>query len=262
MTLKYSLPLLAILVANSAYADDEFDYSAAPSASGADKQDKTWKGEAELGILVTTGNSEATNINGKLNIVHNMDKWRNTYLLQSLYTKSDDETTAEQYSGAAQGDYKFNDKEFWYIRGAYEKDRFSGYNYSSSVTSGYGSRVWQTEDGSFLELSAGLGYRSNEVDKDSDDYEEGDESDRGVITRLAGKFEYDISKTAIFRQELSTEVGLEDGGSISKSITSLQANIIGSLAMKLSYTIQYSSQVPTDTEKTDTETSVTLLYSF
>lgn len=141
MKLKYGLPALAMLVAQAAHADD---------AATAPGEKKTWKGSMELGVLVTSGNSKATNINGKLNVTQDMEHWRNTYNLESLYTDSDEETTAERYRGAVQGDYKFNDKEFWYVRGAYEKDRFSGYDYQSSVSTGYGNRFWQVEDGSFL----------------------------------------------------------------------------------------------------------------
>ncbi|ROQ23443.1 DUF481 domain-containing protein [Gallaecimonas pentaromativorans] len=253
MKLKYGLPALAMLVAQAAHADD---------AATAPGEKKTWKGSMELGVLVTSGNSKATNINGKLNVTQDMEHWRNTYNLESLYTDSDEETTAERYRGAVQGDYKFNDKEFWYVRGAYEKDRFSGYDYQSSVSTGYGNRFWQVEDGSFFEASAGVGYRSNEIDRDSSDYQEGDESDRGAIGRLAAKFEYHLTDTSLFRQELNTEIGLEDGNSITESVTSLQANVMGNLAMKVSYRIKYTSDVPADTEKTDTETSFTLLYSF
>mgnify|MGYP003118481337 CR=1 FL=1 len=40
-------------------------------------QDSNWEGEAELGLLVTTGNSEETNLKGRLGLVHETESWRN-----------------------------------------------------------------------------------------------------------------------------------------------------------------------------------------
>lgn len=221
--------------------------------------DRTWQASIELGVLITSGNSDTKNINSKLNVTQEYTKWRNTYALSSLYEDADDETTAEDYDGSIQSDYKFNTKEFLYVRGAYEKDRFSGYLYQSSVSTGYGNRLWQRKDGSFFEASAGVGYRVYAADYD---YDEDAESYRGLINRFALKYENHFSPFAFFRQELNTEIGLEDGVSVTESTTSLQANIMKDLAMKLSYEIEYTSEVPSDTERLDTETSVSLLYSF
>jgi putative salt-induced outer membrane protein YdiY len=38
--------------------------------------------------------------------------------------------------------------------------------------------------------------------------------------------------------------------------------VLGRLAMKFSYSVKHNSQVPVAASKTDTETSVTLVYSF
>lgn len=245
MKLKLSLSALALLAAQPALAGE------APK--------KVWKGEAELGALVTTGNSQATNVKARLHVTQNLEQWRNNYTVESLYTKSDQQTTAERYSGSAQGDYKLNKKEFWFVRGSYNHDRFSGYNYQASVSTGYGNRFWEKEDGSFFDASAGLGYRYNRLDVADVD---GNISENSAIARLAAKFEYKVSANALFRQELNTEIGLSQHNTISESVTSLQANVMDNLAMKVSYRIKYTSDAPADAAKTDTETSLTLLYSF
>ncbi|EKE67774.1 DUF481 domain-containing protein [Gallaecimonas xiamenensis] len=246
---KYSLPMLALLAAQAAYADD--------AAGAPDK--KNWKGEAELGVLVTSGNSDSTNVKGRLNVTQDLESWRNNYQLESLYTESDDETTAERYRGSIQGDYKIDDKQFWFVRGSYEDDRFSGYDFQASTSTGYGNRFWELEDGSFFDASAGLGYRYNKLQERNDD---GDSAEKEAIARLAAKFEYKLSENSLFRQELNSEIGLDESNTITESVTSLQANVMGNLAMKISYRVKYTSKVPDDTEKTDTETSFTILYTF
>ncbi|WKE65130.1 DUF481 domain-containing protein [Gallaecimonas kandeliae] len=247
--LKYSLPMLAMLAAQAAYADD--------AAGAAEK--KNWKGEAELGVLVTTGNSESTNVKGRLNVTQDLDKWRNNYQLESLYTKSDGDTTAEKYRAAAQGDYKIDKKQFWFVRGSYDDDRFSGYDYQLSTSTGYGNRFWETDEGSFFEASGGLGYRYNRFNEADVN---GDMSEQTAIARLAAKFEYKLSATSLFRQELNSEIGLSQSNAITESVTSLQANVMGNLAMKVSFRVKYSSNAPDDAKSTDTETSFTLLYGF
>ncbi|TBW50779.1 DUF481 domain-containing protein [Marinobacter halodurans] len=252
MRVKQSLIGLAILAASS------------PTAFAQDA-DEPWKGEGEVGLLITRGNSESTNINARLALKQEIAKWRNNMELRSVYSQSRDdetgeeETTAEKYAAQAETNYKFDERQFWFLRGAYTDDRFSGYDFQSSTSTGYGNRVWEQGERSFLELKAGAGYRYNKLDELNDD---GEDAEKGAILRFAGAFNYELSPTALFVQELSSEVGLEDDNVISESLTSLQADVVGNLSMKLSYRVQHQSQVPPDTEKVDTEISLALLYGF
>lgn len=218
-----------------------------------------WQGEVELGLLVTTGNTEETNFNSRLGFQHEVTRWRNSGELSSLYSEAEGATSAEKYRAFLETDYKFNERQYWFLRGAYEDDRFSGYDFESSVTTGYGHRVWQSGERSFLDLSAGGGYRYNRLDEpDADGERKEDES----IARLAGQFDYELSETSLFRQKLSAEIGLENGNTISESETALQAAVVDSLSMKVAYRVKHLSNPPAGSESTDTETSLTLLYGF
>ncbi|MFW5825135.1 MAG: DUF481 domain-containing protein, partial [Marinobacter sp.] len=77
-------------------------------------QDDNWKGEAGFGLLITTGNSEETNLKGRLGLVHETEHWRNLGELRSTYTQAEDETTAERYKAEAETDYKFAENQFWF----------------------------------------------------------------------------------------------------------------------------------------------------
>ncbi len=48
----------------------------APFASA--QEADNWKGETELGVLITSGTTEETNIKGRLGLVHEVETWRNT----------------------------------------------------------------------------------------------------------------------------------------------------------------------------------------
>ena len=79
---------------------------------------------------------------------------------------------------------------------------------------------------------------------------------------MAGKFDYALSETALFRQKLSAEIGLSENNTISESETSIQATVVGNLSMKAAYLVQYVSDEPEGSEDTDTQVSVSLLYGF
>lgn len=231
---------------------------AAPLAM-AQQDESTFEGEAELGLLITSGNTEETSFNSRLAGKHEGALWRNTASFRSTYSEAEDETTAEKYRVDAEGNYKFDDQQYWFLRGSYDDDRFSGYEYQSSVTTGYGNRVWSVGKRSFLDLSVGAGYRYNRLNVANED---GERDEDEAIGRLAGQFDYALSENALFRQKLSTEVGLEDAEAISESETAIQAALAGDLSLKVAYRVKHVSDAPPGSEKTDTETSLTLLYGF
>ncbi|MBM6550845.1 DUF481 domain-containing protein [Marinomonas ostreistagni] len=216
-------------------------------------------GSAELGFVATSGNSDTNNINGRLNLTQESVQWRTDYSLSALSSSSDSETTAEKYSGTVQSNYKFDTEQFWFVRGAHEEDRFSGYRHKSSASTGYGNRFWQKGDGSYLEASAGVGYREFAIDRDID---ADGKSDRGTFVRLAATYEYHFTASSLFHQELNTEASVDGGNDVYESVSAIQANIVDNLAMKLAYRVKYTSDVPANTDTTDTETTASVLYSF
>jgi len=218
-----------------------------------------WSGGVEAGMLLSSGNTSERTLTGQADVTRDWADWRQNVLLQSRYTEQDDTRTAERYQAATQLDYKFNPYDYVFIRAQYDDDYFSGYEFQASTAAGYGRRFWQEGD-SYFDASLGAGYRYSRFR--IEDPETGDSRREEPIARLAATYRYAFSPTARFRQDLETEVGLDDAESISKSVTSVQANLMGSLAMRLSYTIERQSEVPVNTKKTDTITAVTLLYSF
>jgi putative salt-induced outer membrane protein YdiY len=230
-----------------------------PLAQGQENDNDNWEGEAELGVLITSGNTEETIVNSRLGLKHEEGRWRNLGEFSSTYSESKEATTAEQYEAMAETNYRFHEQNFWFVRGEYEDDRFSGYDFESSATTGYGNRVWKRGKRSFLDLSVGAGYRYNKLEMTN---AEGEDAEKEAIARLAAKFDYALSDNALFRQKLSTEIGMDESNRITESETSLRANVVGNLSMKAAFRVKHVSKVPANTEKTDTETSLSLLYGF
>ena len=224
--------------------------------------------EVELGVIATTGNTESTSLKGKVNVTHEMESWKNNYQLDALYKKDDvtvddgagnditeSQTTAQKLFISAQGDYKLNaENSALFVYGSYTDDRFSGYQYQSTVAAGYSDQLFK-DDKSFLKYNVGPGYTFNKTDA-------GEENEAAVI-RLAAEYQYKFSDHAKFTQLLSTEAALEsDKNTRSKSETAVTANLMGNLSMKAAFTVIHNSEVPADKENTDTTTSLTLVYLF
>ncbi|MEY8205928.1 MAG: DUF481 domain-containing protein [Bermanella sp.] len=77
---------------------------------------------------------------------------------------------------------------------------------------------------------------------------------------MGGKYFLSLSENSDFQQSLLADIG--EDTTITKSITSLKAQINGRLAMKMSLTLKHTSDVPDDVDNTDAETSITLVYGF
>jgi len=211
----------------------------------------TWSGEAELGLVMTTGNTETQSINAKTKVANEREKWRHTLIAEALNTADNIRTTSEKYFLSGKSDYKFSEFEYFFGIVTYEDDRFSGYEYQVSEVLGYGRRIIH-EPRLALDIEGGPGARQSKITNGN--------SDNELIVRLGGNLEWKISESANFSEKLSTEIG--ENITITKSITALKAQIVGSLAMKVSLTIKHTSEVPLESKKTDSETALTLVYSF
>lgn len=210
-----------------------------------------WKGEAELGIVSTTGNTENTSIKARANVVNEQDNWRHTTKFDALNTSTATTTTSERYALSGKSDYKFDDRSFAFGLLGYENDRFAGFDSRVSEVLGYGYRAINQDDLT-LDLEVGPGARQTKLRNNTSSTE--------FMSYLAGKLLWKFSPSASFSENLTSEIG--DDTTISRSVTALTAQLAGSLAMKLTYTARHISKVPTLVKHKDTETAMTLVYGF
>ena len=221
-------------------------------AALADPPASTWKGNVELGILITNGNTKTKNITFKSQVIKESDRWRHTLKAEALNSSDKGTTTAERYLASGKSDFKLSDRSYLFGLVAYENDRFSGYNYRVAETLGYGYSLIK-RPALTLDLEAGAGARQSRIIIT-------DESRNEAVLHLAGNLGWKISDNATFTQSLSTDIAQKS--TITKSVTALTNQIVGNLQSKISFTAQNNSQVPAGTTKLDTETAVTLVYNF
>jgi len=227
-------------------------------AEEADAAEKSnWKGSVEFGYVSSTGNTETTNLNGKFHVEAEYNDWVQKLDLAAFSTSDDVETTAKRYKIEYQGDKKLTDISYFFVNSSYEEDQFSGFQYRSTLTAGYG-RVMYNENKMTLDAEIGAGIRQSETDKDlitglSDKENES-------MGRFALKYLWQIEESKSFTSNITVDAGEET--TISIFNTSFVTMINGDLSLKVSYLARHTSEVPVDKEKLDTVTSISLLYAF
>lgn len=223
--------------------------------------DKDFTMDGELGLIVTTGNTDTSSVKGRLSSHHEMPNWSNDYVFEAFYKRDEvdledgskeSQTAAQKFFLSGQGNYKLaNPDNRMFVFASYEDDRFSSFDYQATIAGGWNSQLWNEEKSAFS-YSIGPGYAfADTIDG---------EDAGGLIVRAAVDYQWMISESANFKQIISTEIG--EDNTKSKSETSLSAKINGALSMKVSLILNHNSEVIDDTKNLDTETAVTLVYTF
>lgn len=204
-----------------------------------------------LGYVGTTGNTETETFNTELLLTFRSVPWVHNLKFQALGSREDDSTTAERYYLEDKSDYDLGDDQYLFILGSLTDDRFSGFDYQAAVSAGYGRYFFRRDDFS-LQGFGGLGYRQNKV---PDFGSEGE-----VIFTIGENLEWQLGVNSRLVQSFVSEIGADL--TVTKFDIALESNIIGNLATRLAFQVRNNSEVPEGVEKTDTQTSISLVYTF
>jgi len=234
----------ALLLASSVYAQDEEELVVDP-----------WEGSGELGFVSTTGNTETTALNFKLNFVRTGPRWRHRFTGTALMTSEDGDKDNERYTVEVQSDRKLSEKSWMFGVFRWDADKFGSYDPQASLTAGYGRQLMKSEKHE-LKGEIGAGYK-NLTERVS-----GDSSGEAI-----GRFLLDDS-WQVFRTTLWTNRLLVEAGS-SNTFTQFNSGLAVSMterfALKLGFEVRHNTDVPDDiedSENTDTITSANLVYNF
>ncbi|MFC3581481.1 YdiY family protein [Sphingomonas hylomeconis] len=210
-----------------------------------------WTGNAEVGGYLTTGNTDNIGVSGALNLQRETLRWRHKLRLAADYQESLGLVSREHYLAAYEPNFKFSPRGYVYGAAQYESDRFLGYydRYSASLGAGYNAIK---QDGVTLDVELGPAFRHTEF---TDSTIESSMAARGSLD-----FDLKLSNAVSFSQDASAYV--QRANSTVSSTTALNAKLIGPLAAKLSYSVQYESMPPIGRVSTDTTSRAALVYSF
>lgn len=220
--------------------------SAGP-ASGAQ-----WTGEAGIGLLATRGNSDTESLSGKLLLDTVRERWKNSFTATAINSGDDQGRTVERYAVGDKLDYHLSEHNYLFAALDWEKDLFGAYRERTSEVIGYGRHLL-TGPVHLLDLEIGAGARQTEEQNTG-------QRESEAIGRLGGKYIWTVSDTSALAQSIKIDTG--SSNTSTEAITELKLTVVGNLFAALSFTLRHNSDVPVDTDKTDTVTAATLSYAF
>jgi putative salt-induced outer membrane protein len=258
---------LACATGTAAAAPDDFANAATSSTYFTQAPTTTmpegsnWYTSAELGAISTSGNTTGTSVTGKIDARHEMSNWSNEYIFSGFF--KEDETvnedgsrtrtrSAERFQLSAKAAFKLlEDGNRAFVLGSHVNDKFGAYTRYSTLAVGYGTQMLKREDKS-VDVEIGPGYFHGESASG--------EQESGMTVHGAAQLRWRVSPSAAFSQTVSVERGTTNVHTVAE--TALSTKINGTMQMKAAFSARSDSKVPEDKKNTDTQTSLTLVYSF
>lgn len=222
-----------------------------------------WTGKGEAGALISRGNAEATSANAKFDLSREEGAWKNSAFFGALYGKNASFTTAQRIEERWQTDYKISDRTFWFgaVRG--EQDRFSGFEYQATLSTGLGYKFFDTE-ATKLTGTVGVGYRRlrpevlvKSAAGEVLDRIKGDATGDAVGT--AGlDYEHTLTSTTRILNKLLVESG--SNNTSAQNDFGIQVSMTDKLALGVGYGVRYNTDPPPGSKKTDQVTTLNVVY--
>jgi putative salt-induced outer membrane protein YdiY len=235
-------------------------------------EEPVFKASVEFGFLYKTGNTKSTDLKTGASLSYETEKWLSALDFNFLIKKSEvtDDTTGEtnfvtqdnKWDITGQSNYSLDEggKHYLYGNVSYETDEFSNFSKQSSASAGWGRSFENEEKTWSLFMDVGPGVK-HDVIRATDTTPE--ETTTDFIVQAQALYLLAFNEHVDFKQHFVLKQAVESAiNSIYKSETSLTAALIDSMQVKISFRVDYDTEVEPDFEHLNTETSVTLVYNF
>ena len=224
---------------------------------------------AELGLLFKTGDTRSTDFKVGFDLGYEKDQWTATGQFDFLVKKTevtdengDDqfETSDQKWTIVGQANYTLDgSKNYIYGNASYEDNRFNNFENQSSLSAGWGRRWYESEKATF-DADIGPGIK-RDVLRQSPTQDE--ETNTSAILQAQGLYKRKINEHVDFTQSLVAKYAVKsDENSTYKAETSISSKLVDTLQLKFSFIVDYNTEVEAESENVNTETSMTLVYSF
>lgn len=229
---------------------------------GANAQE--WTGQGEFGLVLSNGNADNLTLNAKLDFKFEEDQWLYNVYGLALRAETSDLETANRYEFGGKAGYKFNERAYMFGSGRYENDDFAPYEYQATLAIGFGYKAIDN-DATQLSLEVGPGYRRYQpvdvfiatpapghwVESDS----EGDFVGRGFMD-----FKHKLNDSTSLYDTLLIEGGSDN--TFAQNDFGVQVSMSEKFAIKAGFQVRHNTDVIAPIKKTDTLTTVNLVYGF
>jgi len=211
------------------------------------------KGAGEFGFTKNTGNTESQSVLGAVKI----DYIQPVYEVKSAFSvnnkSENDVQTQERYVADLQYNrFYAEDKSYYsFVQARFEKDDFADLELDSLYTFGLGKTLLKN-DKHLLKGEAGIGFQNT-------NYIVAEDEDQ-MILRLKADYAYQINEHVAFTQDAIVYAG--DNQTKFETNSGLKVALAGDLSLKAGFQYRHNSDPGADAEKTDTQTTLTVIYDF
>lgn len=214
-----------------------------------------WKGNLELSYLQTGGNTNSKTLaaGGKAERAFDHAKLSGEFI--AIYGEKEGVASDKYWMGRLKYDHYVSSRAFAYLAETVERNVLKGIEVRYTTQAGMGYEFIKTAT-DLLKGEVGVGYiRENPVSP---------LDDHGYATgRAYGEYGHAFDEKTRFLQTAEYLPGLKaSSGFLFKEESSLIANLMGNLALKISYEVMYDSVPQPGFFKTDRLFKTSLLYTF
>ncbi|UCX06033.1 DUF481 domain-containing protein [Shewanella glacialimarina] len=212
--------------------------------------------EIEAGLQLNSGNNETKNFNGRTYATYDTLNTKQEGTLKAYYSADGSEATSEKYEVYLQSNYKL-ERGYVFGRGEFTWNQYGSFTKIYTISSGYGFDLiknYRTK----LSLEFGPGYRYDLPSSSVADPEPTPNKD--IILRSAAKYSVKLQEYTSLNADVTAETG-QDNNTLTLDMN-YRNTFIQDWAFKIGVNVKYTSDVPQDSQKTDTITTFNLLYTF
>lgn len=255
----------ALLLHGVAYAASAASDSAATDAESADTPPSTWAAQAQLGLIVTSGNTTTKSGNASFDVAHRMDLWTLSGGGAVLYASTGDFSTQQDSNAHVQADLDLSPRTFWFSTVRWDRNLFTGFAYQESVASGGGFKFIQSP-ATQLAGELGVGYRRQQPEilttgtlgNVLSRQRQPVVSD--AVLEAGLNYSHDISGSTKLVNTLLVQYGSSD--TTTTDNLALQVKVDATLSLAVGMQLVNNSSPPAGSEKhTDTVVTVNLVYA-
>lgn len=208
--------------------------------------------EANVGITLTSGNTESENLHLDGRVVARSP--RNRYTLFGEYNEEESENVQvkQNWTGLVKYDHFVSDQWFWFNSATFESDEFADLELRAALAAGMGYQFFDTAERS-LSLEIGPSYIDENFEVAPDDSYLG--------SRWSLQYDQRIWNGLSFYHFHEGLLGLEDTSDLTiRSRTGLRMTLTERIIARVQTAVDWNDSPPEDTESTQVEHTFTIGY--
>jgi len=236
-----------LILSSAAYADDE----------------DTWASRAQVGYAKTGGNTDTSSGNALFHIAHVVGDWKFLFGFEGLYGSTKGETTAQAWDVHLQANYNITDRLYWYGGLRYDDNKFSGFVYQETASTGAGYQFVKTDE-TKLTGQIGVGARRLRPEVMTEDAVGGIvstmelESTTDAVLDAAVNLEHAFNSATKIIAGVAVESGKDN--TMTNANLSLQVKMTNVLALSAGYQYIRNSKPPAGSGPSNSLVTLNLVY--